>query len=276
MKLYRLVFIICALCIGTPVTNIQAQEKADSTLNQKMLALTIPDEIYFDAIKAKNQNDLEHAKDLFEQFVALKPQASAGYYELARIYNNEKKTGKAEENIKKAVALDDKNKWYKEEYASILVEEGNYLQAADIVAGLCKTDPDDEEYPKMAAEYYEHAQKYNEALKYIDIALTRNSDDEDIFMHKVHIYLEMNNVDKAADAVKQVIAIDPYNGKYYKLLGDIYDNNKMPEKATEIYNKAQKTLPDDPSVQLGLAEHYLKIGDSAAYITNVKKHNWTS
>jgi len=271
MKLRLSAYIIFLLCTGTLITHAQSRREADSTLNARMTELTKPDEIFFEAIKAKNQDDAAHAKELFEQFVALKPGVSTGYYELAKIYSSEKKTDKAEENIKKAIAIDDNNKWYKEEYASILVDEGSYQQAADIAAGLYKSNPEDEEYPKMAADYYEHAQKYDDALKYIDIALLRAPDDEDLYMHKVHIYLEMNNASKAGDVVTEMIKADPYNGKYYKLLGDIYDNNKMPEKATELYNKAQKLIPDDPSLQLGVAEHDLKLGDSAGYISNVKK-----
>lgn len=271
MKLPLSAFILLLLCAGTYTSYAQSQREIDSTLNAVMTRLTKPDEIFFEAIKAKNQDDATHAKELFEQFVALKPEVADGYYELAKIYSNEKKTDKAEEYIKKAVAIDDKNKWYKEEYATILADEGNYLQAAGIAAGLCKSDPEDEEYPKMTAEFYERAQKYDDAIKYIDLALQRNADDEDLYMHKIHIYLQNNKADKAADVAKDMIATDPYNGKYYKLLGDIYDNNKMTEKATELYNKAQKLVPDDPSLELGLAEHDLKLGDSAAYISNVKK-----
>ena len=271
MKLHRSVYIVFLMCMAASMPHVYAQREADSILNANMTKLTQPDEIFFEAIKAKNQNDNEHAKKLFEQFVVLKPQVSTGYYELSKIYISEKKTDKAEEDIKKAVAIDPDNKWYNEEYASILADEGNYLNAADIIAKLCKTEPDDEEYPKMAADYYERAQKYDTAIIYLDKALLRNGDDEDIYMRKVHLYLEMNKVDKSAEVVKQMIATDPYNGKYYKLLGDIYDNNKMSEKATALYNKAQKIIPDDPSVQLGLAEHYLKMGDTASYVANVKK-----
>ncbi len=271
MKLHRSVYIVFLVCMAASMPHVYAQREADSILNANMTKLTQPDEIFFEAIKAKNQNDNEHAKKLFEQFVVLKPQVSTGYYELSKIYISEKKTDKAEENIKKAVAIDAGNKWYNEEYASILADQGNYLQAADIIAKLCKTEPDDEEYPKMAADYYERAQKFDTAIIYLDKALLRNGDDEDIYMRKVHLYLEMNKVDKSAEVVKQMIATDPYNGKYYKLLGDIYDNNKMSEKATALYNKAQKIIPDDPSLQLGLAEHYLKMGDTASYVANVKK-----
>ena len=273
MKTFFSAYIIFLLCMGAYLPHARAQkENADSLLNERMIKLTKPDDLYFEAIKAKNQNDAQRAKELFEQFVALKPEVSAGYYELAKLYYNEKKTDKAADDIKKAIALDGHNKWYYEQYASILAEQGNYLEAARIISNLCRTEPSDEEYPKMAAEYFERGQQFDSAIHYLDIALQRSGDDdEEVFNYKVALYLEMNKADKAAEVVLQLLAKDQMNGKYYKWLGEIYDNNKLPAKATEIYTKAQQLLPDDPYVQGGLADHYLKTGDSLKYVVYIKK-----
>jgi tetratricopeptide (TPR) repeat protein len=260
------------LCICGFIPYGYAQkENPDSVLNANMTALTKPDNIYFEGLKAKMQNDMKQARELFEQFVALRPQVSAGYYELSKLYYNDKKPDKAEANIKKAISIDPGNKWYKEQYASILAENGNFIDAADIIAGLCKSEPSDEEYPKMAAEYFERAKKYEDAAKYLDIALTYDPDDEELQSHKVQLFLEMNNTDKAAEVINHLLAKDPHNGRYYKWLGDLYDVNKMPQKAAEVYDKAQRALPDDPQVQIGLAGHFLNMGDTARYITNIEK-----
>ncbi len=272
MKLRRFTYLFFVLCICGFIPYGYAQkENPDSVLNANMTALTKPDNIYFEGLKAKMQNDMKQARELFEQFVALRPQVSAGYYELSKLYYNDKKPDKAEANIKKAISIDPGNKWYKEQYASILAENGNFIDAADIIAGLCKSEPSDEEYPKMAAEYFERAKKYEDAAKYLDIALTYDPDDEELQSHKVQLFLEMNNTDKAAEVINHLLAKDPHNGRYYKWLGDLYDVNKMPQKAAEVYDKAQRALPDDPQVQIGLAGHFLNMGDTARYITNIEK-----
>ncbi len=272
MKLPLFTYLIFVLCIVGLIPHGYAQkDNPDSVLNANMTALTKPDNIYFEGLKAKMQNDPKRARELFEEFVALRPQVSAGYYELSKLYYNEKKADKAEANIKKAIAVDPANKWYKEQYASILAENGNFLDAAKIIGDLCKSEPNDEEYPKMAAEYYEHAKKYEEAARYLDIALQHDPDDEEMQSHKVQLFLEMNNADKAAEVINQLLARDPHNGRYYKWLGDLYDVNKMPQKAAETYDKALKALPDDPQVQIGLAGHFLNLGDTAKYVTNIEK-----
>ena len=272
MKLSVFTYLIFVLCIGGIVPHGYAQkENPDSVLNANMTALTKPDNIYFEGLKAKMQNDPKQALALFEQFVALRPDVSAGYYELSKLYYNDKKADKAEASIKKAISIEPANKWYKEQYATILAENGSFVEAANIITELCKSEPDDEEYPKMAAEYFERAKKYEEAVKYLDMALQHDPDDEEMQSHKVQLYLELNNADKAAEVINQLLAKDPHNGRYYKWLGDVYDINKMPKKAAEVYDRAAKALPGDPQVQLGIAGHYLNLGDTASYVTNIEK-----
>lgn len=229
------------------------------------------DELYFEALKAKQHSDNEQAESLLKQFIAKRPEVAAAHYELAKLYAEQKKSEPAMASIKKALSLDPKNKWYKEAKAGILIADGHYVEAAEIYGELAKADKQDDEYPVLAAEFYERAGKRQEAINYLDMALERNMDDEDILVHKMQLYLNMNQVDKAAAVVKQMIAGDPKNGKYIKLLGELYDNNNMSDKAAALYDEAAKKMPDDPSIQLGLATHYLATGDTAKYRTFVRK-----
>ncbi len=228
------------------------------------------DAVFFDAVRAKMHDDDKLAIELFEKFAEAKPDGAA-YFELAKLYANGRKQDKAEQCIKKAIAIDDSNNWYKNEYATLLADRGAYADAALIMAHLTDLEPDNDEYPLVAAEYYERAKKLDEALKFLDKALTHSGNDPEILLRKMQLYLELNDVERAAATVVQLIAGDPKNGKYYKMLGEIYENNKMPDKAAEVYGQAQKMLPNDPSVQLGLAEHFLKAGDTAKYKTFLKQ-----
>ena len=243
----------------------------DTTETPKVGKSAETDALFFDAIKAKMHDDDKLAIELFEKFVVAKPNAPSAYFELYKLYNNSRQKDKAEELVKKAISLDGANKWYKREYASLLGERGAYDEAAKIMAALVEVDPSDQEYPLLTAEYYERAKKLEIAIVYLDKALVRNGSDPEILMRKVQLYLELNDVGNAAETVKTLIGKDPKNGKYYKVLGEIYDNNKQSEKAAEIYQRALKLIPEDPSVQLGNAEHYLKIGDTVTYKSFVKK-----
>ena len=269
MRLYSFLYFFLFFCISTnPISFAQEAADTSQTTGEKNAK---SDELYFDAEKAKMHDDEKQAKELLKQFIAARPEVSDGYYELSKIYYNDKSIDEAEANIKKAIDIDKDNKWYKEQYATILAERGADEEAAKIMADLNKSEPDDRSYPIMAADYYERAHKYDDAIKYLDVAIAQAGPDEELMMRKVQVYLSMNNVEKAAGIMKDLIAQDPRNGRYYKELGDLYDNNKLPEKAAEIYKNAQKNIPDDPSIQLGLAEHYLKLGDTQSYVAYVKK-----
>lgn len=271
MRIACFISILLLFCPGA-IFSAFAQKENEDTLETSIEGKNAKtDEIYFDAEKAKMQDDNKRSEELFERFVAVRPEVSDGFYELSKLYFNDKKISKSEESIIKAIDLDKNNKWYKEQYATILAERGAFIEAATIEADLAKANPDDQAYTLMAADYYERAHKYEDAITYINTAITRFGGDEDLMMHKVQLYLALNNVEKAAGVIRELISQDPRNGRYYREAGEIFDNNKMPQKAADIYKDAQKIIPDDPFVQYGMAEHYLKTGDTASYATLVKK-----
>ena len=78
-----------------------------------------------------------------------------------------KKTDLATISIKKALAIEPANKWYKEANATVLVANGKYVEAANIYSELSKSEKQDEEYPVLAAEYYERAGKNQEAINHL-------------------------------------------------------------------------------------------------------------
>jgi len=272
MRLVSGVFLLLTVLTFTVAESAHAQkDNTDTIASPKLNRSAETDALFFDAIKAKETEDDKQAVELMEKFVAAKPKEPAGWYELAKIFRNAQHKDKALDYIRKAVDLDPANKWYKSEYASLLNELGKYDEAADIMADLVQSEPSDQEYPILAAEYYEKAKKFDEAIKYIDKALQRNGNDVEILMRKMQIYLELNDVNKAAETINQLIGSDPKNGKYYKMLGEIYDNNKQVDKGSAIFEKAIKLLPDDPSVQIGYADHFLKTGDTVSYKKYIRK-----
>jgi len=268
--------LIFALTVAVTLTSVAATAQSveistGDTVETEQGKKAKTDELFFDALKARKQEDNKHALVLFKQFVALRPEVAAAHFEMARIYTEEKMSEQSVSSIKKAINIDPTNKWYKETYATILATTGKYKDAAVVFSQLSDAERKDDEYAIMAAEYFEKASLFNDALRYTDTAIDRNIDDEELLMRKIQLHLKLNNADKAADVAKTLITEHPKNGRYYKLLGDIYDNNKMPEKATNVYLEAEKKLPNDASVQLGLAGHYLKTGDTVKYKEYVSK-----
>lgn len=271
MRLKFLLHIAIPLFAACAANNVYGQEVLDTLAHRTDVKSVKVNELYFEAQKAKQHNDTRGAIDLFEQFTVLDPKNPVGYYELSLLYDESRKADKAEANIKKAIALVNDNKWYNMNYAAMLARQNKYLEAAEVTARIADKESGDANYAMQASDYYERAKKYTEALSYLDKALVLSGSDDDILMQKVRIYLEMDKVDKATEVAKQLIAQDPHNSKYYKLLGDLYENNKMPEKALEVFKEAEVAIPGDPVIEMGLSEYYLKKGDSLNFRSYAKR-----
>lgn len=228
-------------------------------------------QLYFDAVKAHMLGDDKESDSIMLQFVEIEPGVAAAYYELARYRIKQNNISEATTYIKKAIKLDDDNKWYKEQYANILAIDNHFEEAGDIYSKLAETEDYNEEYLQKAALFYQRAGKNKEALALLDKLILKIGQDEDVLIQKEQIYLKMNELGKAANVIEDLIGQDPKDPKYYTLLAELYDNNKETAKAEALFIKAQKKFPNDPSLQLGLAEHYRKVNDSVRYIEYIRK-----
>ncbi len=229
------------------------------------------DGIYYDAVKANILGDSKEADSLFRVFLKMKPDVAATYYELSKISIKQNKEEEATEFIKKAIKLDDGNKWYKMQYAEILASRNSYEEAAGIYKEIAEQESYNADYLFKAASYYKLAGKYKDALALLDKLMLQEGQDEDILIQKQQIYLKMNDLDNAAKVINELINQNPKEPKYYAWLAEMYDNNKEPKKAEEILKKAEVIFPDEASIELGLAEHYKKENDTVKFTEFVKK-----
>jgi tetratricopeptide (TPR) repeat protein len=234
-------------------------------------ASTKGNNLFFDAVRARNKGEDKQAAALFQQFTTLNPNEPAGWYELARLSLREANGKQAEEYAKKAIALEPGNKWYQNLYAEALAFQNRYKDAADVLSKLADGERFNEEYRMKAALLYQREKKYKESLAQLDKLLERDPSDEDILQAKQQVYLKMNDLEGAVKISQALIAANPKEARFYAQLAQLYDNNKKPEEATKIYEQALKLFPDDPVIQLTLAEHYRKEKNEAKYEEYVRK-----
>ncbi|WP_276131968.1 tetratricopeptide repeat protein [Polluticoccus soli] len=249
--------------------NLSAQEPGE-TPSVAGLKGVEADALYFDAVKARIKGDNAEAERLLEQVIKIKPDAAGAYYDLARL-NLPARPDKAVDNIRRALALEQDNKWYRAQYAEILAFKNEYTQSAEIYDKLAAEEKFNEDYLLKSSLLHQRAGDYKKSLAAIDKLIEKTDRDEEMMMQKYQLYLKMNDVEGAAKVVQELIDMNPSEGKFYSLLADIYDNNKQPEKATEVLKKGEQLFPDDPAVQLGIADHYKKKNDTANYKIYVRK-----
>ncbi len=260
--------LLAALVLAGSFSVSSAQDTAAAQAPPKT-ALT--DQLYYDAIKARILGDDDKSEALLKQVIAASPDSSAPYYDLSRLFFKVANVSKSEEYIRKAVSLDGKNKWYREQLANVLVLRNDYAGAAGEYAAMAAGEGLNDEYLEKSARLYQRAGKYPEALAQIRKLKEKSPDNEDALRLELQTYLKMNEVESAAKVVRQLIAQHPKELEFYKLLMEVYQSNKQPEKAKAVLAEMQQKFPGDPSLQLTLASEALKKGDTAAFREFVRK-----
>lgn len=250
------------------ITSVRAQQSVSMMASADTES---PDELYYDAVKAIMTGNDKNAQYLFNEFLKVKPSEAAAYFELARIEMRQNKADSAEYYMRKAATLDTSNSLYQEMLASVLADRSKYEESAEIFKKVAEQKDRNGDYYNSAAMQYERAGKYEEALSLLNKAIDRAGPDEDLLIHKEQIFRKMNKLDSSAKVIDQLISLDPTQGKYYILLGELYDNRKDYDKALGLYQHALQSLPNDPAIQLGLAQHYMRVGDSLHYEEYLKK-----
>lgn len=250
---------------------LYAQNKENSNFKSEEVKGLEADAAYYDALRARIKGDDKEEERLLLQVISGKPQASGAYYDLARLYFKENRSDKAIEYIKKAIALDGSNVWYKTQYAEILVQNKQYEEAAILFDEIAKTEKYNDDYLLKAFNLYQHVGKYDQALATINKYLEKEPDNEEAIDLKKKLLLKRNDVDGVVKVLEGQIARNPQEGKYYAELAEVYDNNKLTGKAAEMYKKIEEQFSDDPTVQLTLSEYYKKNNNQKKYEEYVKK-----
>ncbi len=256
--------VLFILFFGAVLVHAQEHGVPVTAPKQKPLAMQA-DEMYYDAVRARMKGDDKEEEKLLLQVVGLKPDAGGAFYDLSRLSFKQNRSDKAVEYIKKAIALDETNVWYKRQYAEILSLGNKFDEAADQFVNVAKLDKYHSDDLLKAAKLYQHVGKYKEALGTLDMLLKDDATNDEALDQKKSLYLKMNDVDGAVKVVQAQIDANPNEGKYYSELAELYDNNKMPEKAAAYYKKIEEQFGDDALVQYRLAEYYKKNNNKQKY-----------
>ena len=218
--------------------------------------------IFFNANKEKILGNLNNAADLFAEVIRRDGNNHAAMYELAGIYESQKKYGDALFFARSAYKLDPKNEWYAILLSDVLRDNHKFDESAQVLEQLTKDYPDRIDYYFEWASSLVFGRKYSDAIKVYDKIEEKIGVTEDVSLQKERLWLQLNKNDKAIAEIQKLIASNPKDTKAYTLLGDLYEKIGNKEKALETYNKILEIDPNDPYVHLSLANYYRDNGDN--------------
>src|ERR1035437_9463861 len=228
------------------------------------------DHTFTDGLIEKMQGNYPEAIDKFKKCLDVYPNHSASMYEIAYIYNN---LGKSEDAIpyaQKAVLLDGENEWYRLLLAKSLMDKNRFNEATDAFQHLVKNNPEKIDYYFMLSAALLHANKVKEAMEVYDRIEEKIGVTEDICVQKERIYISLNQFDKAVAEAQKLINSSPKETNYYRMLAELYFQNKKPEKGLEVCKQIFDMDPNDPQTHLMIADYYENQNENEKAFFHVK------
>ncbi len=229
------------------------------------------DKLLFEAILAKIKGDNDKAITAFEEVIKLDAKNGAAMYELAKIYHSDQSNEEALTYAQRAADADVANKWYQELYAEILMDEGQFSEAAGVYEQIIESHPSADAYYLELAYLYIQSGEYEKAIGAYDKLEAKVGFVDEFVLQKIKLLDRLEKWDEAIEEAERLIKVNPDNANYYGLSADLYLNKGEEEKAFEIYEKVIELDPNNPQGRLMIAEYYRKKGDEERYLEEVGK-----
>ena len=261
MKFYVLLFLtafIFASC-GT------AKNSGDKVVNPGEKSFTKADfeyiEKFHEGVRHKTKKEYDQALKAFNHCLTIRQNDDAVYFALAEVYRAKDDKVSAAANFRKASEIDKNNRYYVEELATILFEQGDFKGAADKFGYLVKLEPENVQWLYAYAESLLGAGLSAEAIA----ALNKTEDEVGInpqlSLQKYQIYMSLGQKDKAVEELKKAINAFPSDQYLTGTLIDHYFQNNETEKGIAMLTELVEKDPANGRANLILGQYALEQKD---------------
>ena len=217
---------------------------------------------FFGALKAKSLENFEEALKQFQKCIKLDDKQAVPFYESALINKNLGNLALAEEQIKIATSLNEKNRWYQIVYAEILFSNQDFKNAAVQYKKLLLSEPGNEELYYMLADTYIYDNNFLKAIAVYDDLEGNKGVEKMISMQKHKLYMELQKKKSAIKELVNLLTKFPNDIEALEILSEVYLLNDEKEKAFEIFKKLAIIAPNNGRIHLTLADYYREQGDN--------------
>ncbi len=242
---------------GLLLQNISAQVSNQATLARISEAEIQLQEKYMEGMVNMNIGKMDAAAQAFQAVLDKNPKCDGCFFQLSRIASITGESPKALDFAKKAVAIDDRNKWYKMALAEAYEKQGKDREAADIYRSLTESAPfggdfNDEIYFRLAYSHVRMAEP-QKAIKVLDDLEKKVGVTEDISTKKVTVFEAMKEPKKAAVELKKLADKYPQAVDYQHLAADYFLKIGDKSGAMAFYQRILKIDPTNSKAQLATA-----------------------
>jgi len=217
---------------------------------------------FLDAEKHKLTEDYSRAVTLYRKTLEIDPAYDPAMYELSRLLIYQQNYSEALLWMEKAWNLDPNNKWY----GLLLVDlyRNNYQikEASGVMEKLMALEPNNTDYLLTASGFFSMLENYGKAQ---DCLLKIESIDgisEKSRLQMKNLYLQQKEFDKAVNTMIELSDAFPYEEKYCSMIAEMYMQAQKTEEALRWYEKVLKINPNNPYIQITLADYYAKLNNT--------------
>ena len=241
------------------------EEKVDSEDSKKLFENNL-----FNALKAKSLEDYDEALKYFEKCIKINAKNPLAFYESAIINSANGNYSIAEEQIKVAVKLDPKNRWYSILYAEILFSKEDFVNAARQYKRLITLEPRNENLYFKLSETYFYTNDLRKAIAVYDDLQHYKGVDKILSMQKHKLYRELNDINGAINELSKILNLFPDDVEVMEILSELYLLNDEKDKAFKVFKKLAIIAPNNGRFHLTLANYYRENGENEMSFSELK------
>ena len=252
MKLFRfLLIVLFVFFIDSCGRRIVPSEVEEATETYDEASFNY---VYVEALKQKLMGNGGDALKYLEECIKINPRSDAAYYQMAQIllatgdFNNGKKYAF------EALSIDDKNIWYLTLIGGLYYQTKNIDSAIIFYEKAVNYFPEKESLQLTLGNLYSENRNYDKANSIFESFDSKYGVNEKSTLAAINNLMAEGRYDEALE--KTLILKDKFPEEiiYIGLLADIYKLKGDKLKALEVYNELLERNPENPQVQLSVAE----------------------
>jgi len=226
---------------------------------------------FLDAEKNKMLENYPEAIKLYEKTLSIDDEYDPAMFELARLYVYQQKFDEALMWVEKAHQLDPENKWYSLLLIDLYRNNYQIADAISVYQTLLEKDPTNTQYLLSLAGMYHSINDFENSLSTIEKIEKLDGISEKTVFQKRAIYLQQKDFDHAIKCMIELSNAYPKEEKYCSMIAEMYMQNKQADLALPWYKKVLQINPNNPYIQITLADYYSKQDDLETAYNFLKK-----
>ncbi len=227
--------------------------------------------LFIEGMQAYLLGNSQDAITKFNEVLRRDPKNDAAFYELAKIAFESGNMDKAIEFAQNAIKLNPNNEYYYQYLAEAKGEKMDFAGAAKVYDALIKLKPKEYDYYYDWAYMLAKADRYKEAIDVYNQLEQKTGVQEELIFQKQPLYIKLGKVEESVKDIEKLVKMYPSDTRYIGLIGEVYQSNKMYDKALQAYQRILSIDPNNAEAMLAMAETYGKKGDDKLHDEYISK-----